>query len=431
MRGFLLFLLTGFASAQDFYWGAASARSLAQGGAYSPRSGSVLDAMAVNPAGLAWLNARTLDFALTGVFPRGSFSNSVNVDAPLATSPKAVPVAAFGTPLGKTRFRFGASVLPELASDADWTYRDAPGTAGATYGVQRHRAAIVVYRTAAGLGFAISEKLSAGATFGVVYNSNRLQAPYIFQSHPALRGLKTLLDLRTNGTGWNASFGAVFQPNRKLSFGGAWKSRTVIESTGEAAGTLNAQFAAIGLNAPPDYTYRAAVRNVLPQSVNAHVSWQAGVRWLISLQGDWVNWKRAFRALPVALSEGSNPAVNGLLGTDTLNDSVPLDWKDRYGLRAGFERSLTEQVSIRGGFARANQPVPRATALPITAAIWSNQFTTGGGYRIGAWTLDLAYVYHLTGKVDTRQSAIAAGEYHNSRIRAGTQSLTLSGSVRF
>ncbi len=87
-----------------------------------------------NPAGLTELRGRNLNLETDAVFARGSFSDSVNSDAPLTYSVGAVPYRAFGRPLGHSRFSFGVGMTPGLLSTADWRYVDAAGTAGASYG---------------------------------------------------------------------------------------------------------------------------------------------------------------------------------------------------------------------------------------------------------------------------------------------------------
>ena len=74
---------SGMLHAQEFYGGVVSARSAGQAGIYVPASDNVVDALAANPAGLAALNAPTLDLNLSGLLARGSFSNSSNADSPM------------------------------------------------------------------------------------------------------------------------------------------------------------------------------------------------------------------------------------------------------------------------------------------------------------------------------------------------------------
>jgi long-subunit fatty acid transport protein len=419
------------ASAQSFYWTAASARSVALGGVYVPSSSDVLDALAANPAGLTYLSGRSLDLSLDAVFARGSFSNSVNNGAPLSDSPGVLPYGAFGMPIGHSRFTFGVGFVPDLMSVAHWNYVDAPGTAGATYGLQEQKSAILAGRAVAGLGVNFGEKLSFGVTAGADYNSNTLDAPYIFQSQPVLKGLKTLLDLHTTGYGWNGSVGAMLRPTSKLELGVAWKSRTLIESYGSASGNVGAQFAALGLNAPAAFQYSAKVQNVLPQSALGSINWRFNPRWLLAFQTDWVNWEGAFVQLPVTLTNGTNATINGLLNSTSLLDRVPVDWKDQYSFHAGAERVVTENSSVRFGYSHANDPVPSSTLTPLTAAIMSNQISAGFVYRLERSRLEAAYTFDPTAQAHVAQSALQAGEYDNSTVRVGTQSVTLNYSIRF
>ncbi|MEO7143239.1 MAG: outer membrane protein transport protein [Bryobacteraceae bacterium] len=401
------------------------------GGVFIPSSTGVLDALAANPAGLASLSAPTVDLSLSAVFARGSFSNSVNHDAPLQSAPGVMPYGAFGTPIGHSRFSFGLGFLPELTSDADWRYVDAPGVGGATYGLQRQKSAILAASATAGLGIALGRYLALGISEGAVYNSNTYDAPYIFQSQPVLKGLKTLLDLHTTGIGWNTSVGLVASPSRTVRLNVAWKSRTVIDTSGDASGNAAQQFAALGIPFRPDFHYSANIRTILPQSVIAGVLWRVDPRWLLAFQADWIDWKNAFFTLPVELSNGTNADINGLLHSSSLNDSIPLDWKDQVSLHAGFERLLTESVSVRGGFAHGNNPVPGSTLSPLTAAIISNQFSTGAGYRRGRARFDLGYAFDLRGHAGVQQSALLSGEYSNSAVGVGTQTLMLNTSFQF
>ena len=431
----LLFILFAFfavsASAQDFYWSSASTRSLALGGVYVPSTSDALGALTTNPAGLTYLSSPTLDLSMSAVFARGSFSNSVNSNSQMTTAPGVIPYGAFGMPIGKSRFSFGAGFAPDLVSVSDWKYVDAPGFAGVTYGMQENKSAILAGRAMVGLSYAFSHKFSLGMTAGADYNSNTLHAPYIFQSQPTLAGTKTLLDLHTYGTGWNMSVGAMFEPTKSVDLGVAWKSHTVIVTNGLASGDSSALFTALGANAPSNFSYNASVKNILPQSVNANVAWHVNPRWTLVFQTDWVNWSNAFVNLPVTLTNGSNAVINSVVGSSTLVDGVPLNWKDQYSFHGGVERLLTENMSVRFGYAHGNDPVPSGTLTPMTAAIMTNQLSTGLAYHMGRSRLDFAYTFDPIAQQQVGQSNLLAGEYNNSTDRVGLQSLSLGYTFQF
>jgi long-subunit fatty acid transport protein len=224
------------------------------------------------------------------------------------------------------------------------------------------------------------------------------------------------------------------RPADGVQLGVSWKSRTVIESNGTATGDIGQQFAALGApfsSLQSDFQYSAQVRNVLPQSVLANVVWQPTSLWVLGFQTGWVNWNDAFVALPVTLTNGSNADINGALGTNSISDTVPLNWGDQFSFRAGVERLLGENVSWSGGFAHANNPVPNSTLNPMTAAIMSDQLSTGLAYTTGPYRFDFAYSLGLTAESNVQASSLLSGEYSNSQVRVGTQALTFGTSIRF
>lgn len=417
-------------NAQDFYGAGVTARTAARAGVYVPASDNVLDALSLNPAGLSALGAPTLDLTTTGILARGSFSNSTNNNSPMRFTGGLVPFGAFGTPLGHSRWTLGFGITPDLLSSSKWQYRDSPGVDGANYGPRNETSKILAFRSSAGVAYSFTPKFSVGATLGAVYNSNTLDAPYIFQQNPALAGLKTLLDLHTTGIGWNGSFGFLATPTRKLQFGAAYRTPTSITSTGTAAGNMGEQFAVLGIPFQPDFAYRAQVKVVLPQSALVSAVWQANSVLRLSFQTDWTGWNGAFYNLPVTLTNGTNADINSFLHSNGIKDAVPLNWKDQFTFRAAAERSLGESFSVSGGFLHGNNPVPNSTLSPLTAAIMQNGLTTGLGYRLGRYRFDLSYGFDFTAQSQVGTSALLSGEYSNSKVKIGTQALTLSTSIR-
>jgi long-subunit fatty acid transport protein len=184
-----------------------SAGAVSRGGTMAAESGDVLDAVEGNPAGLAGLRERTVDVTGVGVFAWGSFRNTVDPDGTMSGVAGALPYGAVGVPLGKrpgqTRWSAALAATPDELMRANWRYLDPPGTAGASYGLTGNQSQIIGIRTSAALAWTMGSKWAAGATVGLVVNSNTLKAPYIFQQQPQLAGLKVLLDLNTRGVGWN------------------------------------------------------------------------------------------------------------------------------------------------------------------------------------------------------------------------------------
>ena len=137
------------------------------------------------------------------------------------------------------------------------------------------------------------------------------------------------------------------------------------------------QLANIGLGAArPDFHYDAEVVNAFPQMISGGVSWQAHARLRLAAQLDWIDWSGAFDDLHVKLRNGNNTDLNGVVGSDSMEDVVPLDWKDQLIVRVGGEFAATERIQLRAGYSYGRSPVPSGTLTPLTAVIMEHALTT-------------------------------------------------------
>lgn len=92
---------------------------------------------------------------------------------------------------------------------------------------------------------------------------------------------------------------------------------------------------------------------------------------------------------------------------------------------------MTENVSLSGGYGFSTNPVPASTLSPLTAATMTNQLSTGIGFHHGHWRVDLAYGIDPSSRETVGRSALLSGEYSNSSVRIGTQSVRLDTSLQF
>jgi long-chain fatty acid transport protein len=428
---FSLLISSGHAQVTGALGSGVSAAAAARGGAMAAAQDSSLDAMEDNPAALAAIRAPQLELSGIASFGSGSFQNSVDSHGTLHGASGALPYGSFAAPLGTSRLAAAIALTPEMLSRVDWHYLDPPGTAGVTYGEQTNKSKIVAVRSSAGIAAALGKKWSAGATVGLVYNTNTLNAPYIFQEQPQLAGLKVLLDLDTSGFGWNGSAGAQWQPSSRLRFGGAWKSGSRIQSHGNANGNAYALFSVLGITADPTFHYQAEVDNHLPQAVSGGLDWKQNRRLHWELEGNWTDWHRAFRVLPVKLKDGTNATINSVVGSNTFRDDIALHWHSQGAAHAGIESPLSKNWTFRAGYAFMSDPVPSKTLTPLTAAILRHSLATGAGWTRGKWIFDGAYQVQLPASQSVGQSALLAGEYDNSHLRVMEQSLTLTARINF
>ena len=370
------------------------------------------------------------------MIPDGEFRSRTGATGNMDRSLGVVPEGAIAFRLGSTPLRLGIGLIPDALMNADWRYADTPGgaTGTTTYGVQRHRSEIVVLRTAVGLAADLGDNWSVGASVGLLYNRNQLQSPFIFQTQPALAGVKTLLDLDANGLGVNGSLGVIYKANENLRFAAAYTTKSTVHTEGEASGNARAQLLALGppySGARPDFHYDAEVDNHFPQILTLGSSWQASPKVRLAAQLDWVDWSDSFDTLTVRIKNGNNADLNGLVGSSAAADNIPLHWKDSVVYRVGAEFAATDTLSLRAGYSYGKSPVPNATLTPMTAAIPQHTLSLGAGYTRGPVQLDLGYQYDLPASQNVGVSALKSGEYSGSRVEVGVHRIAIGASWKF
>ena len=426
-----LLLAASSVPAASLYQDGAGARSAAMGGTGTAAANDPLGTLFNNPAAMSEVDRLSAGFGLDAGFAHGSFYNRANRHSTM-WSAGVLGEGAITVPVGPVRFGLGFN--PDIAAQTDWRYRDAPGGAdgATTYGVRDNQSTILLLRSAIGASWQVTPTLSLGGSLGALYNENHLQTPYVFQTQPTLRTVKTLLDLRTDGWGWNGQAALRWRPVSTVALSATYTSRACIESDGTARGNARTQLANLGLGAArPDFFYDAEVDNAFPQQVSAGVSWEATRRLTLSAQFDWINWSDAFDTLPVRLTRGNNADLNGLVGSSRLHDDIPLRWRDQYVGRVGVEQRLGDHWALRAGYAYGNNPVPAETLSPLTAAITEHTLTAGVGYRWSRLSLDAAYQWQLPATGRVRRSGLAAGEYSGSVTEVDVQRLSLTTSISF
>lgn len=419
------------AEAAALYQDGAGARAKAMAGAGAAVADDPQSALFDNPAALSDIDRLAMQLGVDAGFAQGRFSNRTNRDAHFDQSGV---IGGFAASIPAGPIHFGVGINPDIAVRNNWRYRDTPGGADGTttYGQQPQESEIALLRSAVGASWQINPQLSLGANVGLLYNENRLHAPYVFQTQRTLRGAKTLLNLETDGFGWNAQGGLRWRPVKEVALSLSYTSESTIKTHGTATGNAGVQFRNLGLGAArPDFQYDADVTNVFPQQLSAGVEWKAAKRTTLSAQIDWINWSDAFETLPVRLSEGNNKDLNNLLGSRRLNDDIPIRWRDQYVARIGFEQGLDDHWTLRAGYSYGNNPVPPGTLTPLTAAITEHTVTAGVGYRQGRLRVDAAYQWELPATGDVRQSDLAAGEYSDSSTRVSVQWLGVTTEVDF
>jgi long-chain fatty acid transport protein len=398
-------------------------------GAFAQTRADALTAMQVNPASLAALEGNEWMLSLRGVIGDAEFAQSgrkYDMDRS-----RAWPELALAWRDGESPWTIGFSVAALAALEGDWLYPDAPGgIGGISYGLVGHDSGFKAVRGNAGVAFKWSESLSLGASVGALYSEVDFDAPFIFQSNPALAGAKVDLDL--NASGWDtiSEFGLLWRPDECWSVGLHARPRVTLEHEGEAVADFSAQLPPGPDGASTLNHYEAVTRNALPLVAGLGVCWQPAHRLRLGISADWIQWSAAFDQLEVGLSHGTNTAINGAIGP-AVADRVPVGWKDRWGIALGAEFDLSDSWILRGGWRYGESPQPEALVTPLNVALPEHTIAVGLGWKSGTWSLDASYEAQFGGTRKVATSGYRAGEYSNSSLDLAVQALTFGVTRKF
>jgi len=414
-----------------FFSFGASATEFVRIGAGSPAQGAAnvigltstpLDAISGNPALLADSHD-FLQVSATAAYVDSEFTSSLGEKSSAERGPGVLPDFAhrIDSPIPGLRFAYGAYV--NSAMRADFSFLDPPGTLGVSYGNQKHLSEYIAVNFVASASYELSDKTAIGATIGAVYNRNRLESPYIFQSHSALAGLKVLVDLEADDVAFTGRVGL----RHKLSDDLRLYLSHGFESDFSAEGKLKGNIAALGFDFQPHIEYDAKVKTGSPANTSVGIVWDVNPTLSLGFQYDHIQWDRTFSSLPISLTKGQNNDLNSFLGSDEIFDEAPLNWKNQNVFHAGIQYLTPRGWTLRLGFEHSSSvPVNRAVLTPLTGAIFDSAYSLGMSIPKGQGIIDLSYRWTRGADAEVINSQLLGGEYSGTTLNLDLHSLTVS-----
>ena len=386
-------------------------------------SDSPLSAISANPAILGRLDDR-VDLALNAVYVDSQFTTKLGSTVDADKGPGIVPEFAIKRDIADSNWSWGAGLVVQSAMEADFYFIDPPGTGGVSYGPQTHRSSYSVIKGSGALSYAVNDKLTVGFSLGILQNRNQLEAPYIFQSHPVLAGLKVLVDLDVDDIAFNGNIGLEYQLSETVRFSLAYSAEADFNAEGDVSGNLGQ----LGLGIQETFSYQARVETGLPATLSAGLLWQATDRLTVGAQFDRVGWGSRFASLPITLTQGTNNDLNTFLDSTSIVDVAPLAWDDQDTVHLGIEYLMPAGRVLRLGVDGSHVPVPTSTMTPLTGAILERGFSAGTTFPVNGTAVDVYYRYSGGDNVSIIDSQLAGDEYDNTNMALKIHSFGVSVS---
>ncbi|HOC17155.1 MAG TPA: outer membrane protein transport protein [Vicinamibacterales bacterium] len=421
MRGFLLLRALAVvvcvlgaaqaASAQGFGVYEQSPCQLGRGGAGVASPCPDASSVYFNPAGLSF-EATQIGLGGTVIGPRGDFTDDTTGKvSSLNKKWYPLPNVYASTPIGD-RFAVGIGIFAPYGLTTDWPEE----SQGRFLGYKSVVQGVYIQPTAS---YKVNDRLSVGAGIDLVrlHVQLRQRLDLSAQALPAVPGLPPgatfgtlgvragtdFADINLEGDAWSvgAHFGVLYKASEKVSLGARFMTGQSVEIE---EGTIETR------QIPTPFVLPVAIPGVaprgtkldlllasrfqpgqllgpqgaqseipLPAQLVAGIAYQATPALKLLADYQFVNWS-AFDELP----------VNG----DFLQSSVPENYNDTHGVRAGAEYALSEATTLRAGVDFHTAAAPDETVTPNLPEGVRREFSVGIGQRLSDnLRVDAFYLY--------------------------------------
>ena len=259
-----------------------------------------------------------------------------------------------------------------------------------------------------GIGCEVNEKLSLGASLGIVYSTieQDFMANTSFQSGPVSFAGYKLEDAAALRMG--LKFGAQYRVNPSLTLAATYTEKTELPLTG---GSLVANYTAQGFG-KVKYSDATVKGFALPREIALGVAFKPTEALLLSFKVNWLNWDDAIDTVTV---RGTDP--NNVSAPADYTLVAPADWKDQWVVATGLAYTWDDRTTLYAGHNYGQNPIPRKNSSPLLAGILEHHLTFGAARKIDQnwlltggieWMLPVGekYTSPLFGEAEIRNEAI-------------------------
>jgi len=217
----------------------------------------------------------------------------------------------------------------------------------------------------------------------------------------------TALKQNFKGDGWGYNVAALYK-TELFNVGVSYRSKVKLKSKGQSTHTASAT------------TSNNSITVTMPDMLNIGVAFHPTDEWTVSVDADWVNWKKfdklAFIYTP-ALAGGALPSL-----------TAPENWKATWAFRVGAEWAYSDTMRARIGYTYDPTPIKDVDFTPLLPGNDRQAIHVGYGVDLSDQaTLDLAYAYFwLTDRLQTQSTGtnVVRNGTYKSTIHLAAASLT-------
>jgi long-chain fatty acid transport protein len=231
---------------------------------------------------------------------------------------------------------------------------------------------------------------------------------------------------RFEGDGWGVGYnvGLIWQPYKKVSVGGTFRSATTITMSGHSE-LEKTPGPVTRTNVPAEMTLP------FPWNFAIGISYRPTPKWNLEFDADYTDWGRFGTVilhqqgpLPFGVPQGDRPLV--------------FKWQSSWMYSLGVTRYFDGGWHASAGYVFNEQSVPDATYTPLVPDMDRHFFSIGAGYKGKRYDFDITYQfgYGPAHKVTGSVPPSVLGEEERTQTADGTydfisHAVLVSAGVRF
>jgi len=250
------------------------------------------------------------------------------------------------------------------------------------------------------VAYKLNEQLSLGAGVSAMYMEANLSqmvdfglASYSVHGTPALvsnPALDVYSDLNADSWGYGYNLGALYEVDDKTRIGVSYRSEVEQDLEGDAdfvTPNLDAINPLLTLAASTSFPDQGASGTItLPASAQLSAFRQVTPQWAVMADIMWTEWS-SFDDLTIEFAQGIG---SGLVKKQSTTQE---QWDDNMRYSVGTTYALNDAMTLRGGLAYDESPIPDAYRTPRIPGADRFWIALGGGYARDAWSVDVAYAH--------------------------------------
>lgn len=233
----------------------------------------------------------------------------------------------------------------------------------------------------------VNHRLAVGATLNLAAEQVSFQQTMSFPTGlpaPYPTSMQEGLNLSTPNWayGVGATLGVLYKVNDMVTLGATYKSPMIFTPVTWQAGVQQLGPGAVGgagqysahLNYPQQVALGLAIRPI--------------PRWLISVEGQWINWRSTMNTFNIY---GPWQGMSDY--------ALPMHWKNQWVANIGTQYTINNWLQVRAGYTHGTNPIGNENISNnlILPAIMTNAVTVGATQKLGmGWKLTEAYMHSFS-----------------------------------